>query len=226
MIEKKLAEKMKRANREADEGGEWTRRKEPLSDFQVELMLQTRKVDKLVASMDENHTEFQDDLFQFDDGIERLEYEKTVNKLPPVPGLRIEKLIRDMSNSIEASYTPLEVQKYSYELWMSLKEYEESIQAQELGLEADLKQQAKVHAIRLAQMRDHCAFRVEAMESAMSELKLRTQRQVDQAMMHSAELESRIMNAEVPEELEDELIRRCEERLILRNTAEARLIIG
>jgi hypothetical protein len=97
-MEKKLAEKMKRAKREEDEGGEWTRRKEPLSDFQVELMLQTRNIDKLVASMDENHTEFQDDLFQFDDGIERLEYEKRENKLPPVPGLRIEKLIRDMSN--------------------------------------------------------------------------------------------------------------------------------
>jgi hypothetical protein len=109
---------------------------------------------------------------------------------------------------------------------MSLKEYEESIRAQELGLQADLKQQAKVHAIRLAQLKDHCAFRVEAMETAMSELKLRAQQQVDQAMMHSAELESRIMNAEVPEQLEDELIRRCEERLILRNTAEARLVIG
>ena len=60
----------------------------------------------------------------------------------------------------------------------------------------------------------------------MTELRLKTQLQVDQAMMHSAELESRIMHAEVPEEVEDQLIRRCEERLILRNTAEARLIIN
>ena len=44
--------------------------------------------------------------------------------------------------------------------------------------------------------------------------------------MHSAELESRIMNAEVPEAEEDKLIRRCEERLVLRNTAEARVIIN
>ena len=109
---------------------------------------------------------------------------------------------------------------------MSLKEYEESIRAQELGLEVDLKHQAKVHEIRIARLKDRCAFRVEAMETAMSELKLRTQRQVDQAMMHSAELESRIMNAEVPEEVEDALIRRCEERLVLRNTAEARVIIN
>jgi len=64
------------------------------------------------------------------------------------------------------------------------------------------------------------------METAMTELKLKTQLQVEQAMMHSAELESRIMNAEVPEELEDRLIKRCEERLILRNTAEARVIIN
>jgi len=93
---KKVEEKMKK-NREPDERGEWTRRKEPLSDFQVELMLQTKNIDKLVASMDENHTEFQDDIFEFDDEIERLEYERRQNKLPHVPGLQIEKLIRDMS---------------------------------------------------------------------------------------------------------------------------------
>jgi len=34
------------------------------------------------------------------------------------------------------------------------------------------------------------------------------------------------MHAEVPEEVEDRLIRRCEDRLILRNTVEARLIIN
>jgi coenzyme F420-reducing hydrogenase delta subunit len=82
---------------EQDDGGEWTRRKELLSDFQVELILQTKNIDKLVASMDEAHTEFQDEIFEFDDDIERLEFEKRQKKLPHVPGLQIEKLIRDMS---------------------------------------------------------------------------------------------------------------------------------
>ena len=43
--------------------------------------------------------------------------------------------------------------------------------------------------------------------------------------MHNAELESRIMNAEMPKPEEDKLIQMCENRLILRNTVEARSII-
>lgn len=109
---------------------------------------------------------------------------------------------------------------------MSLKEYEESIKAQELGLQLDLNQQVKQHHIRIERLKNQCSFRIEAMETAMAELKLRTQLQVEQAMMHSAELESRIMNAAVPDEVEDRLIRSCEERLVLRNTAEARLVIN
>ena len=75
--------------------------------------------------MDENHTGFQDDLGEFDDEIGRLQHERTQKQLPPVPGLRIEELIRDMSEA--RSYTPFEVEKHSHELWMSLKEYEQSI---------------------------------------------------------------------------------------------------
>jgi SOS response regulatory protein OraA/RecX len=44
--------------------------------------------------------------------------------------------------------------------------------------------------------------------------------------MHNAELESRIMNAEMPKAEEDKLIQMCEDRLILRNTVEARAIIN
>ena len=43
--------------------------------------------------------------------------------------------------------------------------------------------------------------------------------------MTNAELESRIMNAEKPEDEQNKLIAKCEGGLCLRNTAEARLII-
>ena len=61
--------------------------------------------------------------------------------MPQVPGLQMEKLIREMSD--ETEYVPDELHKYSCELWMSLREYEESIRKQELGLQLELKRQAK-----------------------------------------------------------------------------------
>ena len=75
-------------------------------------------------------------------------------------------------------------------------------------------------------IQSNCSFLLESMETAMEEIRIASARKVEEVMMHNAELESKIMNAEVPKEEEDKLIKMCENRLILRNTAEARVIIN
>lgn len=61
-------------------------------------------------------------MVDFDVQIEELECEKKEKDLPPVPGLAIERIIKEMSK--QETTTSWELEVYSNELALSLREYE------------------------------------------------------------------------------------------------------
>ena len=66
---------------------------------------------------------------------------------------------------------------------------------------------------------EKAAMRLEAYEIAMTDLKLKSNLQIERMMMTNSELESKIMNTMIPDHQIDGLVNECEEGLVLRNTA-------
>jgi len=66
---------------------------------------------------------------------------------------------------------------------------------------------------------EKAAFRIEAYEIALTDLKLKSNLQIERMMMTNSELESKIMNTMIPDHQIDDLLYECEEGLVLRNTA-------
>ena len=89
----------------------------------------------------------------------------------------------------------------------------------------ELNHRTRVMTAKIDRIQSSTGFLIESLQKALVETKCKSQRQIEETLMHNAELESRIMNAEMPKAEEDKLIQMCENRLILRNTVEARSII-
>ena len=68
-------------------------------------------------------------------------------------------------------------------------------------------------------LREKAAFRLEAYELALTDLKLKQNLHIERTMMTNSELESKIMNATIPDHQVDTLVKECEEGLVLRHTA-------
>jgi hypothetical protein len=53
----------------------------------------------------------------------------------------------------------------------------------------------------------------------MTDLKLKSNLQIERMMMTNSELESKVMNTMIPDRQIDGLVNECEDGLVLRNTA-------
>jgi len=82
------------------------------------------------------------------------------------------------------------------------------------------------HDQKIQDMKDKFAFRIEALENALSETKMKSRRDYERISMHAQEMESRLMNTVKEEKHSDSLLQELEEDTAgIRSVKEARQII-
>lgn len=91
-------------------------------------------------------------------------------------------------------YSMEENARFSKELWMSLKEFEDFLKEQNFSMELENKNMKMAFRTRVDGIRAQASFRIEALESALIETKLKLQREQERSDMRLAEMESSIFN--------------------------------
>ena len=80
---------------------------------------------------------------------------------------------------------------------MSLENFEQFLKEQEFSMAIELKNAKIQYRTRVDGIRAQTSFRIEALESALIETKLRYQRERERAEMQLAEMESRLFNTQL-----------------------------
>ena len=96
--------------------------------------------------------------------------------------------------SEEHVYSNNELKKYATELALSLQEFERELKEQQYGQEIELTKAKQQYMTRIDGVRNQAAMRIEALESALIETKLKYKRELDRAEMIRAEMESNLYN--------------------------------
>ena len=131
----------------------------------------------------------------FQEELDQVESELTKSGLRRQgknPGMAIKSLLSKWAE--ETHYTFEDNAKFSKELWMSLEEFELFLQEQNFCYEQENKQLKMAYRTRVDGIRAHTSFRIEALESALIETKLKLNRERERASMQLAEMESRMYN--------------------------------
>ena len=87
-----------------------------------------------------------------------------------------------------------ENEEFQKELWISLAEFEKFLKEQNFGMELENKSLKMQYRTRVDNIRAQTSMRIEALESALIETKLKLQRERERSDMRLAEMESRIFN--------------------------------
>mmetsp|Transcript_885 Transcript_885/g.1341 ORF Transcript_885/g.1341 Transcript_885/m.1341 type:complete len:170 (-) Transcript_885:1978-2487(-) len=96
--------------------------------------------------------------------------------------------------SEEPMHTPDQLNKYMFEPIMSLQELEQFLRQQQTGLQMELAMKEKQYRCRIDGIRNHTSMRIEALESALIETKIKLSRERERAEMRQAEMESTQFN--------------------------------
>ena len=96
--------------------------------------------------------------------------------------------------SEEPIYTTEDNEKFQKELWLSLAQFEQFLKEQNFGIELENKALKKAFRTRVDGIRAQTSFRIEALESALTEIKLKLMRERERSDMRLAEMESVLFN--------------------------------
>ena len=96
--------------------------------------------------------------------------------------------------SDEPVFSQEDLDAHRNELWLSLEEFEKYLREQETALELENKNLKIQYRTRVDGIRAQTSMRIEALESALIECKLRMSRDRERADMQLAEMESRLFN--------------------------------
>lgn len=81
----------------------------------------------------------------------------------------------------EEVHTEEGLEKFRTDMWLTLKEFEIALAKDTKGIELEMKFMEKRHQAQINHLKNNAAFRIEAMDSAMQEVKLKYQKQLNQA---------------------------------------------
>ena len=137
----------------------------------------------------ETNDEFKEQIADIEEDLTKSGIEKAGKN----PGNAIKHLLAKWAD--EPIYTQEQMEKYRNELWMSLEDFENFLSEQEFSLQIELKNAKIQYRTRVDGIRAQTSMRIEALESALIETKLRYQRERERADMQLAEMESRLLNS-------------------------------
>jgi len=137
-----------------------------------------------------SNTEFKEEIEEVRDDLTKSGRERTGKN--PNPGHALRHMLAKWSE--EPHYSQADLEKYRNELWISLEEFERYLKQKEFGMEIELKNTKIQYRTRVDGLRAQASMRIEALESALIETKLKLQRERERADMTLAEMESRLLN--------------------------------
>ena len=97
------------------------------------------------------------------------------------PGYGVQKVLQQLSD--QPIHEPDKFSKYLIEPVMEWPQVEEWIKAQQTGLHMELEMKEKQYRCRVDGIRNHTSMRIEALESALIETKLKLSRERERAEM-------------------------------------------
>ena len=100
---------------------------------------------------------------------------------------------KELNNSIIPPYKPA-LKEYAGEFWMTLRDFENHLSDRELGCEIELQKKTNAFNSRVDGIRKATSFRIEALESALAQTKMKYQREAERAQMYASDMESYLLN--------------------------------
>jgi len=109
-----------------------------------------------------------------------------------MPGEAVNQLLSKWAD--EKVETPIEFNNFVMGLWKSKERFERELRQEELGLHMEQKLFKNEYLNRTRSIRNSASFRIDALESALIETKIKCQLEVDRMSMVMAEIESTYLN--------------------------------
>ena len=94
----------------------------------------------------------------------------------------------------EHVYTQEEMDAYANELWLTAERFQEQLEKEENAMRMELRLRTAQFNTRVDGIRAQASFKIEALESALIETKIKYQREMERAEMKLAEMESQMLN--------------------------------
>lgn len=146
-----------------------------------------------------------------------------------IPGKKINELMEAWEQEVlglrTSKMSPALAMTDPHELWKSLEQFEEELRKGKKGTDIYLEQMQARFVRNTDAIKDKAAFRIEALETALNKTKIALKMERERMTMLEQEEFSRLANNYKPVREMEGLIKQCDERLVLKNTAQARIII-
>ena len=129
-----------------------------------------------------------EEIYEAEKDMDALEDKKKTKN----PGVAVRHMLNKMA--AERVYTQEEIDAYATELWVTAQQFQEQLSREENAMRMDLQHRTAAFGTRVDGIREQASLRIEALESALIETKIRCQRETDRAEMRLAEMESQMLN--------------------------------
>lgn len=199
-----------------------------MDDKHREINASLRSMDKMINVIELDNAIQQEEIKDIERDLLMLERKKTEAGAPVIPGKKIQELVQKWHSDLKrSSTTEDEMKKFNNELGLSLQEFEIELRRMETGQRLEHKRMVRLYDGKMTQMQQKTSMRIEALESALLQTKIKTNREKEHLNMYIGEMESRLLSNSKSVKQMDELIVQASGRAAtLRSTAEARELIG
>lgn len=141
-----------------------------------------------IDSLHFNNVEIKEELDDAEKDLETLEEKKKTKN----PGVAVKHMLSKMA--AEHVYTQEEMDAYANELWLTAERFQEQLEKEENAMRMELRLRTAQFNTRVDGIRAQASFKIEALESALIETKIKYQREMERAEMKLAEMESQMLN--------------------------------
>ena len=92
----------------------------------MRLKAQTKSIDELISSIDDNNSELRGEILECYDEMEEIAEERKQKMYPIVPGAEIARALEEWDERNDSTVcSDHDLRKFTSELWVSLQQYEQ-----------------------------------------------------------------------------------------------------
>lgn len=153
-----------------------------------------------IDSLNQNNNDMKHDVEHCVKDLEELEKKKKSEN----PGLAVNQMLQKMAD--EPVYTAEDLRNYASELWLTAEKFEEQLKQEQYGMKLELELRKEQFQTRVDGIRAATSLRIEALETALIETKLKYQKERERAEMRLSEMESQLLNRKRSEEQIDKTL--------------------
>ena len=150
-----------------------------------------QKTREILKTLERHHEGFRQEIR--DTELELNDIDVKRNELPP-PGDEIFTMMEEWGK--QPVLTNQQIDTRAAELWKTKEQFEKDLWAEVTRADSLLSKMKQECSKRVQQIRSQNAYRIEALEHALSQLKHKSNVQTERACMQLAEMESTMMNVQ------------------------------